>query len=423
MCAGPELDVPVWHSGNLPPGPHDRLAGLVRAIVLLLYNGLPTRFPLRIRAMIVSRILKNTLRVFTVLISSVSVAWACTGIMLTGADGSIIRGRTAEWGPFDLETKINIIPREYAYSAGEMPDGKPGKTWTGRFGMVGISMLDHGAPADGINETGLTAGLFYLPGYTEYQEYLPDQADNTIPGDLLASYVLSQFETVEEAAAGLADVRVVGVVDETLGFPFPFHMLVADRNGGRIVVEYIDGELVVFDAPLGVITNSPNYDWHMTNLNNYVNLSALGLPQVEASGVTFAPLGAGSGMIGLPGDFTPPSRFVRAVAFSQTARETEGGYDTVREAFRILDNFNIPADAAEGAQDDVQSDDLLYSATQITTASDSQNMVYYYHTMYDRTVHMVDMKQIDFGGMGGDMIVFETSGSREPTLVDMTPSN
>ena len=265
--------------------------------------------------------------------------------------------------------------------------------------------------------------MFYLPGFTEYQEYLPDQADNTIPGDLLASYVLSNFETVDEARAGLEDVRVVGVVDETLGFPFPFHLLVADRFGGRIVVEYIDGGLTIFEAPLGVITNSPNYDWHMTNLNNYVNLTAIGVPEVEASGVTFAPLGAGSGMIGLPGDFTPPSRFVRAVAFSQTARETEGGYDTVREAFRILDNFNIPADAAEGAQDDVTSDDLLYSATQVTTASDSQNLKYYYHTMYDRTVHMVDLKRIDFEGMGNEMIVFPTSGDREPTIVDVTPTN
>ena len=311
----------------------------------------------------VKSFLKSVTQSAIALFASASIAWSCTGIMLTGEDGSIIRGRTAEWGPFDLETKINIIPRGYSYSAGEMTDGTQGKTWTGRFGMVGISMLDHGAPADGINEAGLTAGLFYLPGFTEYQEYTPDLADNTIPGDLLASYVLSQFETVKEAQVGLENVRVVGVVDETLGFPFPFHMLVADRFGGRIVVEYIDGELTVFDASLGVITNSPNYDWHMTNLNNYVNLSAIGLPEVEASGVTFAPLGAGSGMVGLPGDFTPPSRFVRAVAFSQTARETTGGYDTVREAFRILDNFNIPADAAEGAQSDVQSDDLLYSAT------------------------------------------------------------
>ena len=356
-----------------------------------------------------------------VLISGAPIAWACTGIMLTGTDGSIIRARTAEWGPFDLETKINVIPRGYTYRSGEMPDGKQGATWKGRYGMVGISMLDHGAPADGINEAGLTAGLFYLPGYTEYQEYLPKQAGKTIPGDLLASYTLSMFKTVDEVRAGLADVRVVGIVDETLGFPFPFHMLVADSNGGRIVIEYIDGELTVFDAPLGVITNSPNYDWHMTNLNNYVNLTAIGVPEVEASGVTFAPLGAGSGMIGLPGDFTPPSRFVRAVAFSQTARETAGGYDTVREAFRILDNFNIPADAAEGAQDNVQSDDLLYSATQVTTASDSKNLIYYYHTMYDRTVHKVDMKRIDFGGMGSDMVVFETSGNREPTIVDVTP--
>ena len=373
--------------------------------------------------MFFQRILKSAAYTGFAFIASASVAWACTGIMLTGTDGSIIRARTAEWGPFDLETKINVIPRGFTYSAGKMPDGQIGASWTGRYGMVGISMLDHGAPADGINEAGLTAGLFYLPGFTEYQEYLPEHADNTIPGDLLASYALSLFETVDEVRAGLGEVRVVGVVDETLGFPFPFHMLVADRFGGRIVVEYIDGKLTIFDAPLGVITNSPNYDWHMTNLNNYVNLSAIGLPEVEASGVTFAPLGAGSGMIGLPGDFTPPSRFVRAVAFSQTARETTGGYDTVREAFRILDNFNIPADAAEGAQDDVQSDDLLYSATQVTTASDSKNLTYYYHTMYDRTVHMVDMKQIDFSAMGKGMIVFETSGDREPTIIDVTPGN
>ena len=150
-------------------------------------------------------VFKATASASLALVASASVVWACTGIMLTGTDGSIVRARTAEWGPFDLETKINIIPRGFNYSAGAMPDGQNGTTWTGRFGMVGISMLDHGAPADGINEAGLTAGLFYLPGFTEYQEYLPDLADNTIPGDLLASYVLSQFETVAEAQAGLGE--------------------------------------------------------------------------------------------------------------------------------------------------------------------------------------------------------------------------
>jgi choloylglycine hydrolase len=101
-------------------------------------------------------------------------------------------------------------------------------------------------------------------------------------------------------------------------------------------------------APLGVITNAPTYDWHETNLRNYINLSAVALPGKKIEDLDFKPLGGGSGMIGLPGDFTPPSRFIRAVAFSKTARPTPSGEETVYELFRILDNFNVPLGASEG---------------------------------------------------------------------------
>ncbi len=368
--------------------------------------------------------LKALGRAATVMVCSASMALACTGIMLTGQDGSIVRARTVEWGPFDLELTLDIVPRGFVYSAEEMPDGTPGATWEGRFGVVGISMLGHATPGDGINEVGLTAGVFYLPGFTEYQAYDPAAADRSIAGIHLAGYVLSLFETVEEVRAGLADIRVVAVDDPKLGFPFPLHMLVADRFGGRIVVEYIDGELVIFDAPLGAITNSPTYDWHLTNLNNYLNLSAISVPQREVGGVGFAPLGAGSGMIGLPGDFTPPSRFVRAVAFSQSARQTAGGYDTIREAFRILDNLNVPTDAAEGADDDLDEDAELYSATQITTATDSEDLTFYYHTQFDRTVQMVDLKRIDFAALSAEtMLRTPIAEDTAPTIIDRTPTN
>ncbi|MEM7121648.1 MAG: choloylglycine hydrolase family protein [Pseudomonadota bacterium] len=355
------------------------------------------------------------------LLASSSIALACTGIMLVGSDGTTVRARTVEWGPFDLQPTLDIVPRGYVYHAGDMPDGAPGATWTGRFGVVGTSMLGHPTPGDGLNEAGLSAGLFYLPGFTEYQTYDPALADQSIAGIHLAGYVLSMFETVEEVRAGLDDIRVVAIDDPKLGFPFPLHMLVADRHGGRIVVEYIDGEVTIFEAPLGVITNSPTYDWHITNLNNYLNLSAISVPSREVGGLTFSPLGAGSGMIGLPGDFTPPSRFVRAVAFSQSARVTQGGYDTVREAFRILDNFNIPLGAAEGADNDVEAGDLLYSATQWTTAADMTNMVYYYHTQFDRAVHAVDLGRIDFGAMGPDPISIPMNENTEPAIIDLTP--
>ena len=323
-------------------------------------------------------------------------ALACTGIMLLGEDGTIVRARTVEWGPFDLLPTLDVVPRGFEYDAGTMSDGKPGMKWKGRYAVVGTSMLGHPTPGDGINEAGLSAGLFYLPGFTTYEEYIPDDAARSIAGIHLAGYVLSMFKTVDEVREGLSNIRVVAVNDPKLGFPFPLHMMVADAKGGRIVVEYIDGKAKIFDANLGVITNSPTYDWHLINLNNYINLSAISVPEQEVGGLIFKPLGAGSGMIGLPGDFTPPSRFVRAVAFSQTARETKGGLDTVREAFRILDNFNVPLGAAEGNEDDVESSDILYSATQWTTAADLKNLKYYYHTQFDRAIHMVDLNKIDF---------------------------
>ena len=96
--------------------------------------------------------------------------------------------------------------------------------------------------------------------------------------------------------------------------------MVTEPSGQAIVIEFAKEEVQIFDATLGCITNSPTYDWHLTNLRNYVNLSPVALPSRKIEDLDFSPIGAGSGMIGLPGDFTPPSRFVRAVAFKAPYR-------------------------------------------------------------------------------------------------------
>ena len=105
------------------------------------------------------------------------------------------------------------------------------------------------------------------------------------------------------------------------------------------------GQLKVYDAFLGVITNSPTYDWHLTNLRNYLHLSPDARQTMALGDLNLTPLGAGSGMLGLPGDYTPPSRFVRATALTASARPLKTSTDAVFEAFRILDNFNIPLGA------------------------------------------------------------------------------
>ena len=142
---------------------------------------------------------------------------------------------------------------------------------------------------------------------------------------MCASILLTTCSSIEEVRAALAKVSIVGVVEPAIGIASPIHFIVTEPGGKAIVIEFTEGEVKIHEAPLGVITNAPNYDWHMTNLRNYVNLSAVALPTKKIEDLNFAPLGGGSGMIGLPGDYTPPSRFVRAVAFSKTARPTATG--------------------------------------------------------------------------------------------------
>ena len=107
-------------------------------------------------------------------------------------------------------------------------------------------------------------------------------------------------------------VVVVPVVDDSIGMVVDAHFIVTDATGQSIVIEFTDGKVKIYNNPLGVLTNAPNFDWHMTNLRNYVNLSQDSIPDKKIEKLDFKPLGAGSGMIGLPGDMTPPSRFIRA---------------------------------------------------------------------------------------------------------------
>jgi choloylglycine hydrolase len=347
------------------------------------------------------------------------VADACTGITLKAKDGAVVFGRTMEWGTFDLLSQVVIFPRGQQFK-GHTPDHKPGLTWKGQFGFVGLDApaMGEGLILDGMNEKGLAVNGFYLPGFTEYQAYDPAKSSVSIgPGDVIP-YLLSTTATVDEAKAALAKVRVTPVVAPSLGFAPPGHFIVTEPSGKAIVIEYVKGELVISDAPLGVITNAPNYDWHITNLRNYLNLSKVALPSKRIEEMDFAPLGGGSGMIGLPGDNTPPSRFDRAVAFSQTARPTPTGQETVYELFRILDNFNLPLGSAEGEGEAKNKD--MRSSNIWTTVYDTKNKALYYHTQHNRRVRTVAMSKIDFASLR-EQVLIPLDKVKSQDIEDVTP--
>lgn len=355
----------------------------------------------------------------SMLLLNTSTVNACTGIKLSAADKGIVYGRTMEWGAFDLHSRVTIIPRGHEF-VGLTPDGKTGKKWKAKYGVVGLDLLEKVTLADGMNEKGLTAGLFYHPGFAKYPEYDPVKADMSITAIDVVHFILTQFATIDEVREGMSKVRVVPVVEESLGTPVDAHFMVTDPQGKAIVIEFIDGEMKIFENPLGIITNSPTFDWHMTNLRNYVNLSAVAIPDKKIENLDFAALGGGSGMIGLPGDFTPPSRFVRATAFSQSARPTETSGETVYELFRILDNFNVGVGAAEGSDASHGDKNKLRSATLWTTAWDIKNNTLYYHTQHNRRVRKIDLSAMDFSAIGNSLIYIPLDQKKEQDVKEIT---
>ena len=158
---------------------------------------------------------------------------------------------------------------------------------------------------------------------------------------------ITQFATLDEVRNNLANVVIAPTVIQGWGdVSSPFHYIVYDKSGQSIVIEPINGKLIVHDNPIGVLTNSPSFDWHMTNLRNYIHLTPNNSAPMKLEDIVLSPIRQGSGMMGLPGDFTPPSRFVRAAAFAAAAIPVENANEAVFQAFHFLNQFDIPKGVA-----------------------------------------------------------------------------
>ena len=314
---------------------------------------------------------------------------ACTGISLVAKDGSRVVARTVEWAATPMQCGYVVAPRGHEHRS-FTPTGDNGMKYKGVYGYVGIYTEYEPFVVEGVNEAGLSAGLFFFPQYGEYAVYNPDHNDKTICDMQFVSWVLSQFSTIDQLKEGLSKVDLV-TLDHKIG---AVHWRITEPGGRMVVLEVVGGVPHFYENKLGVITNAPGFQWHMTNLNNYVNLYAGSAPNNEIKpGIVLQPLGHGSGMLGLPGDFTSPSRFVRATFFQTTAPDWATGFDTVVQAFHILNNFDIPI-GSQHAKADIPKG--LPSATQFTAATDLMSMKFYYRTAWNSNIRCIDLMSIDF---------------------------
>ncbi|WP_395666149.1 linear amide C-N hydrolase [Methylocella sp.] len=346
---------------------------------------------------------RSRLRVVALLACGLAAApaLACTSFLLKAKDGTPVYGRTMEFG-LDLESSVFVAPRGYAYDT-QRPQGAAGPKWRVRHAYVGVTALGLPFVADGMNEKGLAVGALYLPGFAGYAAPSPANTGRAYAPYEFASWLLSTFATVAEVRAGLDGVEIAALPTPGSSFVLPLHFTVHDASGASLVIEPIDGKLKVHDNPLGVLTNAPTFDWHLTNIRNYVKLSPVAAPPLKIMGETFAPLGEGSGLLGVPGDVTPPSRFIRALGFAVSAEPGADGPQTVRVAEHVANNFDIPAglvrDPEKGAPRET---------TQWTAIADLRARKYYIKTYTDQTLREIDLMSFDLD-------------AREPRVAPLKP--
>lgn len=322
--------------------------------------------------------------------AAVSVpSMACTGITLNSKDGTVVLARTIEWAGSKMNNEYVIVPRGYQFHS-FLPDGSNnGLEFSAKYGFVGLAVEKPEFVVEGLNEAGLQAGLFYFPDYGQYEPY--DSVNNVmVVADFqLVSWMLAKFKTIEEVEDAIMQVYVTSIDPRAS----TVHWRIADATGRQVVLEFEGGIPHFYENKLGVLTNSPGFEWHMTNLNNYVNLHP-GMAAAHALGtLRLKSIGGGSGLLGLPGDATPPSRFVRAAFYQASAPVLSSGRQTVVQAFHLLNNFDIPV-GIQYHEDETPVD--MPSATQFTVATDMKHRKMYYRTMYNSAIRCIDLTTIDF---------------------------
>ena len=137
-------------------------------------------------------------------------AEACTGITLKSKDSVTVVARTIEWGGSDLNSQYVIVPRGYEQRS-YTPAGVTGMTFKARYGYVGLAVEQKDFVAEGLNEAGLSAGLFYFPNYGEYEKFDEALQDKSIADLQLVSWILGQCATVDEVKQAVSEVHIINI--------------------------------------------------------------------------------------------------------------------------------------------------------------------------------------------------------------------
>jgi choloylglycine hydrolase len=273
-----------------------------------------------------------------------NITLACTAIDIQTKDGVVIAGRTMEWA-FEMQWQVLSLPAGTPYQMTAPPSLKlPAIALKTKYAVVGIGpgILPGNVLIEGQNSAGMGVSGNFLPGFTKYQTVAPLDKEYVSILDF-GTWALGNFANVAELKVALPQVKV-WADDSISAGPTPptLHFIFTDKSNDGLVVEYVDGQLRMYPNAAHVLTNAPTYDWHLTNVRNYLNLSVFGGSNLKVGTTNVTEMGQGTGLVGMPGDYTPAARFIRSAFLRHYATQPVNAQEGVQLIGHMLNNVDIP---------------------------------------------------------------------------------
>ena len=313
----------------------------------------------------------------------------CTAVAFN--KGELYFGRNLDY-EIKFGDNVVIAPRGYCFnfhSAGELEN---------HFAIVGMAHVADNFPLyyDGVNEKGLAmAGLNFV-GNAYFGE--PVNGKTSVAPHEFIPYILGQCENLEKARELLKNMTLV---NDAFSKDYPvaqLHWIISDKTGS-VTVESTKNGFFVYDNPLGVLTNNPEFPIQMMQINNYMGLSPKQPANSFSNNYQFTHYSRGMGTLGLPGDITSESRFVRAAFIKENSVCDESPIDCVSQVFHVLASVENPAGCCE-------LENGTYQVTQYTCCCDCANGIYYYNYYTNHQLNAIDMRRANLDT--SELIVFNS---------------
>lgn len=276
---------------------------------------------------------------------------------------------------------VIITPRCYRLSLRHLPPLDE------HYAMIGTAAVADGHPLyfEATNEKGLSIAGLNFPDNARYADVAKGY-DNVASFELIP-YLLGKYASLDEVRHALKSMRVVATnFSEALPVS-PLHWLISDASASLTLECTIDG-MRVHDNPFGVLTNNPTFDYHLTNVSNYMHLHEGPLANRLGNALPVGNYSLGMGALGLPGDFSSASRFIRAVFVKQKSVCDGSEEESVNQFFHILSSVAMPRGC-------VLAHDGQYEYTRYSSCCNTKTGVYYYTTYENRSIRRVHLHSVD----------------------------